>query len=286
MSIFTSLLAIVATAQLIPRDVEERTIYTILAKPVPRYEYLIGKLGGVLLLLALSLLAMSALFLALLFVRQEMLVGETLRQTAGLRPAQVRTRCAVSRPPPSPPTFFPGIVRDLSEGRAARLPHPFRLDLRDLEYLHDLRDGLRLLHRPSSGDGARVLAAGNTAPVGSRKLFSLSSRSFFPISSSLIWSTISSPGTAIPVALFAQTAVLGCVYTSVYLLLRLGRFSREENYDPRRFVAFLVLAFGALRVPIESSLSTANIAALISTRRNLDLDSPRANWTARFSRGL
>ena len=45
MSIFTSLLAIVATAQLIPRDVEERTIYTILAKPVPRYEYLAGKLA-------------------------------------------------------------------------------------------------------------------------------------------------------------------------------------------------------------------------------------------------
>ena len=46
MSIFTSLLAIVATAQLLPRDLEDRTIYTILAKPVPRYEYLIGKLAG------------------------------------------------------------------------------------------------------------------------------------------------------------------------------------------------------------------------------------------------
>ena len=67
MSIFSSLLAIVATAQLLPRDLEDRTIYTILAKPVPRYEYLIGKLAGVLLLLALSILAMSALFLARAF---------------------------------------------------------------------------------------------------------------------------------------------------------------------------------------------------------------------------
>src|SRR5438552_18523043 len=67
MSTFTSLLAIVATAQLIPRDLEERTIYTILAKPVPRYEYLLGKLFGVLLLLALSIVAMSVLFLGLLF---------------------------------------------------------------------------------------------------------------------------------------------------------------------------------------------------------------------------
>ena len=50
MNIFSSLLAIVATAQLIPRDLEDRTIYTILAKPVPRHEYLMGKLAGVLLL--------------------------------------------------------------------------------------------------------------------------------------------------------------------------------------------------------------------------------------------
>ena len=87
MSIFTSLLAIVATAQLLPRDLEDRTIYTILAKPVPRHEYLMGKLAGVLLLLALSILAMTALFLALLFVREHILVNETLRATASLRPA-------------------------------------------------------------------------------------------------------------------------------------------------------------------------------------------------------
>src|SRR5262245_47849301 len=90
MSIFTSLLAIVATAQLLPRDLEERTIYTILAKPVPRYEYLIGKLAGVLLLLALSILAMSALFFAVLFIRQQMLISETLRATAGLPSEQVQ----------------------------------------------------------------------------------------------------------------------------------------------------------------------------------------------------
>src|SRR5215471_8134740 len=35
MSIFSSLLAIVATARLISQDVEDRTLYTILAKPVP-----------------------------------------------------------------------------------------------------------------------------------------------------------------------------------------------------------------------------------------------------------
>jgi len=39
MSIFTSLLAIIATARLIPQDIEDRMVYTILAKPVPRFRY-------------------------------------------------------------------------------------------------------------------------------------------------------------------------------------------------------------------------------------------------------
>jgi ABC-type transport system involved in multi-copper enzyme maturation permease subunit len=59
MSIFTSVLAVVATARLIPQDLEDRTIYTILAKPVPRSEYLLGKLAGVLLLLAHFFLSCS-----------------------------------------------------------------------------------------------------------------------------------------------------------------------------------------------------------------------------------
>jgi hypothetical protein len=80
MSIFTSLLAIVATARLIPQDIEERTVYTILAKPLPRFEYLLGKLFGVLVLLAVSLLIMSAMFLAVLYVREQAVLHETARQ--------------------------------------------------------------------------------------------------------------------------------------------------------------------------------------------------------------
>ena len=80
MSIFSSLLAIVATARLIPQDVDDRTIYTILAKAVPRFEYLLGKLLGVLLLLAISVVLMSALFIVVLYVREQTVVSETLRQ--------------------------------------------------------------------------------------------------------------------------------------------------------------------------------------------------------------
>jgi len=70
MSIFTWLLSMLATAMLLPKDIEDRTLYTILAKPVPRFEYLIGKLGGVLLLLLVSTLVMSAMFLSVLKLRE------------------------------------------------------------------------------------------------------------------------------------------------------------------------------------------------------------------------
>jgi len=80
MSILSSLLAIVATARLIPQDIEDRTVYTILAKPVPRFEYLLGKLFGVLLLIAISVALMSALFVTVLYAREQAALQQTLRQ--------------------------------------------------------------------------------------------------------------------------------------------------------------------------------------------------------------
>ena len=80
MSIFTSVLAIFATSRLISQDIEDRTIYTILAKPVPRFEYLLGKLCGVLLLLAISVAAMTILFVVVLYFREQSVLSETMRQ--------------------------------------------------------------------------------------------------------------------------------------------------------------------------------------------------------------
>jgi len=82
MSIFTALLGILATAMLLPRDVEDRTLYTILAKPVPRFEYLLGKLAGVLLLLLISVAIMTTLFLVVLYFREQMVLDLTRRQLA------------------------------------------------------------------------------------------------------------------------------------------------------------------------------------------------------------
>jgi hypothetical protein len=76
MTLFSVVLGVVATALLLPKDVEDRTLYTILAKPVPRLDYLIGKLAGVLLLIFVSLLVMDLLMTGVLAVRTKMVVAE------------------------------------------------------------------------------------------------------------------------------------------------------------------------------------------------------------------
>jgi ABC-2 type transport system permease protein len=77
---FLSLLAIVATAQLLPRDIEDRVIYSVLAKPVARFEYMLGKFFGVAALLAVSLVAMSLLCLIVIHLREQTAIHETATQ--------------------------------------------------------------------------------------------------------------------------------------------------------------------------------------------------------------
>ncbi len=81
MSIFTWLLATLSTAMLLPKDIEDRTLYTILAKPVPRLEYLIGKLLGVLAMLFIAIACMSALFFVVLYWREHIVLAETALST-------------------------------------------------------------------------------------------------------------------------------------------------------------------------------------------------------------
>jgi ABC-type Na+ efflux pump permease subunit len=110
MSIFTSLLAIVATARLIPQDIEDRTVYTILAKPVPRFEYVLGKIAGVLLLLAISTLVMSAAFFLVLYAREQTVLHITMRQMSMAPREQVDDALRAIRSSAINIDIFPGIV--------------------------------------------------------------------------------------------------------------------------------------------------------------------------------
>jgi ABC-type Na+ efflux pump permease subunit len=109
-SIFTSVLAIVATARLLPQDIEDRTVYTILAKPVPRFEYVLGKIAGVLLLLAISTLVMSAAFLLVLYLREQAVIHGTLREMTNAPPEQIADAVRVIRSSAFNIDIFPGII--------------------------------------------------------------------------------------------------------------------------------------------------------------------------------
>ncbi len=227
MSIFTSLLAIVATAQLLPRDLEDRTIYTILAKPVPRYEYLVGKLAGVLLLLGLSILAMSALFFAVLFVREQMLIHETLRETAGLRPEQVQEALRTLKESAFNTNLFPGIaVIYLKAALLASLTlfistfassNIFTIVVMVFIYfIGHLQATAREYWLQEHGGGwlAKIFLALVALAFPDLQLFNL------------VDDIVA--GNAIPLALFGQTALLGGVYTSIYLFFAWVSFHGKE----------------------------------------------------------
>ena len=81
MSIFSWLLGLLCTAMLLPKDIEDRTLYTILAKPVPRFEYITGKLLGVFMMIGLAVVLMSVLFAAVLGIREQQEIAEIARIT-------------------------------------------------------------------------------------------------------------------------------------------------------------------------------------------------------------
>ena len=76
MKLFAIIFSLASTALLIPRDLEDRILYTILCKPVPRLDYLIGKLLGVLMLTFTALLFMDILMTGVLHYRTDVVVAE------------------------------------------------------------------------------------------------------------------------------------------------------------------------------------------------------------------
>lgn len=85
-SFFGLFIAIIGTAQLLPSELENRTIYTILAKPVRRSEFLLGKYFGILFLLFVTVAFMSALFFGVLIVKEQSMIAAENATLASLGP--------------------------------------------------------------------------------------------------------------------------------------------------------------------------------------------------------
>jgi ABC-type Na+ efflux pump permease subunit len=83
-SVFGTMIAIIGTALLLPSEVENRTIYTILSKPVRRFEFLLGKYMGSVLLIFVSLLLMSIMFGAALAFKEQRMVSALHQQSSGV----------------------------------------------------------------------------------------------------------------------------------------------------------------------------------------------------------
>jgi len=78
MMFFGALIAIVGTAELLPLELENRTIYPILAKPVYRAEFLFGKYVGMISLLFITLFLMSLIFFGILLHTEHKLIADSL----------------------------------------------------------------------------------------------------------------------------------------------------------------------------------------------------------------
>ncbi|MCX5769510.1 MAG: ABC transporter permease subunit [Candidatus Hydrogenedentes bacterium] len=72
-SIFGVLITIFISASVVPSEVENKVIYTVLSKPVRRFQYLLGKFAGVQLIVILNLILMTALFFVALYLKERIM---------------------------------------------------------------------------------------------------------------------------------------------------------------------------------------------------------------------
>ena len=83
MRVFGLFFCVAATALIIPKDAEDRILYTILCKPVPRIDYLMGKVLGVLALTLIAVLLMDAVMTLVLWLRTDTVVAEQMAALKG-----------------------------------------------------------------------------------------------------------------------------------------------------------------------------------------------------------
>jgi hypothetical protein len=227
MSIFTSLLAIIATARLIPQDMEDRTVYTILAKPVPRFEYLLGKLAGVLLLLAISILLMSAMFVAVLYTREQTVLHETLRQMSAAPREQVEDALRTLRSSALNFDIFPGIAIIYFKACLLAALTLFVSTFASTNIFTIVVMVFIYFIGHLQATAREYWLQENSAGWMTRVFLALVALIFPDLQAFNLIDDIVA-GAAIPLALFAKTMELGIFYTTIYTLLAAFVFYGKE----------------------------------------------------------
>ena len=227
MSIFTSLLAVLSTAQLIPSDLEDRTLYTILAKPVARIEYLLGKLAGVLLLLAWSMIIMSLLFLIVLKAREQAVLHQTAQQLQVSSPEQMTEALKAVRNAAFNRNLCPVLlVIYLKACLLAALTLFISTFATTTIFSATTMMFVYLIGHLQSI--ARTYWLEGSAPGWMTRGFLALITLFFPDLQLFNLADDAVAGVAIPMTLLARTIALGCFYTGFYLLLAWLVFAQKE----------------------------------------------------------
>src|ERR1043166_4579028 len=227
MSLFTSLLAVLATARLLPQEIEDRTAYTVLAKPVSRFDYLAGKLIGVLLLLALSLIAMSALFFLVLTLREQSVLNETARQMSSAPPEQSAEALRLVRASAFNPNLLSGIAIIFAKGclLAALTLFVSTFAPSTLFTIVVMAFTYFIGHLQSI---AREYWLQTDSAGWITKTFLAIVALVFPDLQTFNLTDDIAAGNAVPVGLLLKTLAMGLFYTAFYLALAWSAFFRKE----------------------------------------------------------
>lgn len=224
MSIFTWLLAVLSTAMLLPKDIEDRTLYTILAKPVPRFEYLLGKFLGVLLLLFIALSLMSAVFVLVLYTREQAALGEAAR---GVPPELLSGEVAQIKASAFNVNLLPGIVIIyLKAALCAALTLLLSTFATSWIFTIIISVVVYLIGHIQPIAREAYLASVTVTPL--TKVFLALVSLIIPDLTALSLVDDIVVGNAIPMMMFAKTAALGGIYVGVYFLLGYFMFAGKE----------------------------------------------------------
>jgi hypothetical protein len=194
---------------------------------VPRFEYVLGKIAGVLVLLAISTLVMGAAFLLVLFFREQGVLHATARQMSAAPPDQLADALRAVRSSAFNLDIFPGMViiylKACLLAALTLFVSTFATSniftvvvMAFIYFIGHLQATAREYWLQEHGSGliARIFFAVLTLIFPDLQAFNL------------VDDIVA--GTAISLALFTKTAVLGVFYTTIYTLLAAFVFYGKE----------------------------------------------------------
>lgn len=224
MSIFSWLLGLLCTAGLLPKDKEDRTLYTILAKPVSRFEYLLGKLSGVFLLLAIAVALMSVVFAGVLALREQQEIASVMQSSP---PERLAADIAAVRAAAFQANLIPGILLILLKALLCSTLTLLLSTLASSNVFTLLTSVVIYLIGHVQGIAREAWLSGADSTAALRVLAGFVALVFPDLQLFNVVDEIA-VGTALPASLFWQTTGFGVLYIAVYFLLAQVFFSARE----------------------------------------------------------